>query len=47
MTRLERLEKHGYKIVHYMSGKGCEAQKGNFKIKAESVTELHRKVFGY
>ena len=49
MKRLARLEKHGWKIGHYMSGRGCQATKNNglTKITGTSITDLHRQIFGY
>jgi hypothetical protein len=47
MERLERLEKHGWKVTNYMSGNGCQASKNNRTIKGSSVADLHKKIFGY
>ena len=47
MTRRQRLENHGWKIVTFMSGNGYQAIKNNKKITGTSVTDLHRKIFGY
>ena len=49
MTRLERLEKHGWKVVNYMSGNGCQASKNNGlkKVTGTSITDLHYQIFGY
>ena len=49
MTRLQRLEKHGWHVINYMSGNGCQATKNNglTKIKGTSITELHNRIFGY
>ena len=49
MTRLQRLNKKGYKVTYHMSGRGCFASKNNGlnKVKGSSVTDLHRKIFGY
>ncbi len=49
MKRLERLEKHGWKIINYMDGTGCQATRNNGlrKIIGTSITDLHKKIFGY
>ena len=49
MTRLQRLEDKGWKVVKYMSGNGCQATKNNglTKVKGTSITDLHRQIFGY
>jgi len=46
MKRLKHLEKYGYKVVVYKSGSGCQATKHNKTVKAKSITELHRIIFG-
>ncbi len=54
MTRQERLEKKGWKIqycMRYYNGEqaigSVRGINGNTTMHAGSVTELHRKVFGY
>ena len=49
MKRLEKLKKHGWKVASYMSGNGCQATKNNGlnKITGTSITDLHKKIFGY
>lgn len=49
MKRLERIENAGYRVTNYMSGNGCQATKNNgpTKIKGSSITDLHKKIFGY
>jgi len=49
MTRLTRLQKHGWNVVNYMSGNGCQATKNNglTKITGKSITDLHRQIFCY
>jgi hypothetical protein len=40
MTTLQKIEKKGYKVTFFMSGKGVQATKGNLKIVAPNVTKL-------
>lgn len=49
MKRLKNLENHGWRVIFYMCGTGCQASKNNglTKISASSVTALHKKIFGY
>ena len=49
MTRQERIENKGYKVIFDMNGRSVFASKNNglTKIKGTSITELHRKIFGY
>jgi hypothetical protein len=49
MKRQKRIEKHGYKIIFDMSGQSVFAKKNNglISVKGSSVTDLHRKIFGY
>ena len=47
MKRLERIESKGYKVSVFMSGRGATATKGQQKIKANSITQLHKIIFGY
>ena len=47
MKRLTRLENAGWKVTAYMSGSGMQATKGNRTVKGRSITDLHRKIFGY
>lgn len=49
MKRLERLEKKGYKITIDMNSGTCFATKNNglTKLTANSITAMHRKIFGY
>jgi len=45
--KIERMKRDGYKVVIYMQGPGVEARKGLRKIYAKSITELHRKIYGW
>jgi hypothetical protein len=49
MTRLERIENKGYEVTNFMSGNGVQASKNNgtTKITGTSITDLHKKIFGY
>ena len=49
MKRQKRIESKGFKIIFSMSGESVFAIKNNglTKIKGSSVTDLHRKIFGY
>lgn len=49
MTRQKRIENKGYKITFDMNGKSVFAIKNNglTKIKGSSITDLHKKIFGY
>lgn len=47
MKRQKRLETKGYRITFDINGRSVFAQKGLSKIKGTSVTDLHKKVFGY
>ena len=47
MTRLQRLEKAGYKVSVLMQGTGAIAEKNGRKVKGTSITNLHKKIFGY
>jgi hypothetical protein len=47
MTRRKRLESHGWKVIVFMSGDGCQAVKNNYKVTGTSITDLHYKIFGY
>jgi len=46
MKRLERIERKGYKVIADLSGV-VFAEKNGRQIKANSITELHKKIFGY
>lgn len=48
MIRQERIERKGYKVIRDISG--CifaSKNNGLVKIKGNSVTDLHKKIFGY
>lgn len=45
MTLQKRIEKKGYKVTHYMSGKGVEASKGQHTYVAKNITQLFKKLF--
>jgi hypothetical protein len=47
MKRQTRIEEKGYKVTFYMSGNGCQATKNNTTVKGTSITNLHKKIFGY
>ena len=47
MRRLECLEKKGWKVSVFLSGNGAIATRNNTKIKGTSITDLHKKIFGY
>ena len=49
MKRLERLEKHGWKVSVHMGGTGATASKNNGlrKIQGSSITNLHFIIFGW
>lgn len=49
MKRLVRIENHGWNVVNYISGNGCQATKNNglTKITGTSITDLHKQIFGY
>lgn len=49
MTRQQRIEKKGYKVTFSMQSGKPFAHKNNglTKIWGESITDLHRKIFGY
>ena len=51
MTRLERLEKHGWKIVVNMASGTISARHKDAQYKGmgthRSITYLHKKYFGY
>ena len=47
MKRLQRIESKGYKVSVFMNGRGYQATKGQQKIKANSITQLHKLIFGY
>ena len=49
MTRQERIENKGYKVIFDMNGRSVFASKNNglSKIKGTSITGLHRQIFGY
>ena len=47
MKRLIRLENAGWKVTAYMSGSGMQATKGYSTVIGRSITDLHRKIFGY
>jgi len=48
MTRLKRIENHGYKVYYHISGKGVIAVKAGLKkIKGKSITDMHKQIFGY
>lgn len=49
MTRLERLEDYGWKIIHNLYGGTVFAKKNNgpTTIKGTSVTDLHKQIIGY
>tara|TARA_R110000744_G_scaffold77468_4_gene152900 strand:+ start:543 stop:692 length:150 start_codon:yes stop_codon:yes gene_type:complete len=49
MDRLHRLEKNGWTILNFINEKGVQASRNNGlkKVKGNSVTDLHFKIFGY
>tara|TARA_B110000858_G_C17700447_1_gene425646 strand:- start:484 stop:627 length:144 start_codon:yes stop_codon:yes gene_type:complete len=47
MRRLDRIENKGFKVIVHMNGNGCFAEKNNVKFKGTSITNLHKKIFGY
>ena len=47
MTRLQRLEKKGWKITISMQTGEAFAYKGNQTIKGTSISDLHKKIIGY
>jgi len=47
MKRLERLEKKGYYVLVYINGKGAVASKKGREFIGTSITDLHKKIFGY
>lgn len=47
MKRLKRIEDKGYRVICFASGGGYQATKNNTSIKAKSITQLHKLIFGY
>ena len=49
MTRQERIENKGYKVIFDMNGRSVFAVRNNgmTNIKGTSVTNLHKTIFGY
>jgi hypothetical protein len=49
MNRQERIEKKGYDIIYSMCGRFVFASEfgGLRKIQGTSITDLHKKIFGY
>jgi hypothetical protein len=49
MKRKNRLENKGWNIIVYASGNGCQAINhiGSTKVIGSSITDLHKKIFGY
>jgi len=49
MTRQERIENKGYKVIFDINGRSVFAIRNNGlnKIKGTSITDLHGKIFGY
>jgi hypothetical protein len=49
MTRLNRLESKGWKVSQSMNSNSMFATKNNglTKVKGTSITDLHKKIFGY
>jgi len=47
--KINKMKKDGWCVVIYASGRGCQAEKNNGlkKVSAKSITELHRKIYGW
>jgi len=47
MKRLTRLENAGYKVITDINSGNVFAKKGLRIIKGTSITDIHKKIFGY
>lgn len=47
MTRLRILENKGWKVTTVISTGNVIATKGLRRVKGASITDVHRKIFGY
>lgn len=44
MTTQEKIERKGYKVTYFASGRGVQASKGLTKVSAENITQLYKKL---
>jgi len=46
MRTVEKIERKGYKVSFYLSGRGVEAVKGSLRLVAPNITQLYKKITG-